>query len=63
MDYRTGWNDAQITIVLALLHFREQLLTGAAAKGLDEKAQITIKHTMDGAIAIVVELDANPHAE
>lgn len=57
MDYRTGWNDAQITIVLALLKYREELLSKGAAKGFDSRILQTIESVVDGATAIVVELE------
>lgn len=68
MTYETGWSDAQITILLALVKYRQDLIAAVAKREWptqEVRAKIieTVENVMDGATEIVVNLKGGKDAE
>jgi hypothetical protein len=57
MDYRTGWNDAQITGVLAMMKYKEELLIKGVAAKLPAESLETMRLVVDGAMDILMKVE------
>lgn len=68
MTYETGWSDAQITVLLALMKYRQDLVAAVAKREWDTpelrvKIIETIESVMDGVTNVVVEVGEQKNAQ